>query len=384
MLTPEQQRKIRQLESIGYLTGSVEASSAQGVTVYDGRSAGNGLNLVVSAHAPEAVLMTMSGRIVHRWRCTFSRAWPDLHVESWDPDRRRPLTFFRRAHLMPNGDLLAIFDGFGLVKVDKDSRLLWARRNGSHHDLYVARNGHIFVLTRKAHLNPAYNAREPILEDYVCELDSQGNLLDRLSVLDALRDSPFAPVLTRLTPSGGDILHSNTIELLEPGSGRTIPPGWTGKVLISIRYLSLVCIVDMVNRTVVWAESDYWARQHQPTLLPSGHLLVLNNEAGPKQSSVLEFDPVGRRVLWQYRGSPEQPFYTFSCGSCQRLSNGNTLITESDPGRAFEITPNGRIVWEYINPHRAGQHHELVATLFEVVRFEGQTSFDWLRPDTGR
>jgi hypothetical protein len=36
-------------------------------------------------------------------------------------------------------------------------------------------------------------------------------------------------------------------------------------------------------------------------------------------------------------------------GKHQRLPNGNVLIAESGQGRAFEVTPEGKIVWEYIN-----------------------------------
>jgi hypothetical protein len=35
-----------------------------------------------------------------------------------------------------------------------------------------------------------------------------------------------------------------------------------------------------------------------------------------------------------------------------RLPNGNTLIVESDAGRAFEVTAEGEIVWEFLNPDR--------------------------------
>jgi hypothetical protein len=51
------------------------------------------------------------------------------------------------------------------------------------------------------------------------------------------------------------------------------------------------------------------------------------------------------------------------------LQNGNTLITESEMARALEITPEGQVVWEFVNPHRAGEKQELVATLFEVIRY---------------
>jgi hypothetical protein len=38
-------------------------------------------------------------------------------------------------------------------------------------------------------------------------------------------------------------------------------------------------------------------------------------------------------------------------GSAQRLPNGNTLITESAFGRVFEVTKEGEIVWDYVNPY---------------------------------
>lgn len=33
------------------------------------------------------------------------------------------------------------------------------------------------------------------------------------------------------------------------------------------------------------------------------------------------------------------------------LPNGNTLITEGMSGRMFQVTPQGQVVWEYINPY---------------------------------
>ena len=34
----------------------------------------------------------------------------------------------------------------------------------------------------------------------------------------------------------------------------------------------------------------------------------------------------------------------------QKLPNGNILINEAETGRFFQVTPDGEIVWEYINP----------------------------------
>ena len=93
---------------------------------------------------------------------------------------------------------------------------------------------------------------------------------------------------------------------------------------------------------------------------------------------MLEFDPLTGEVLWKYQKERPDEFFSKTCGSAQRLANGNTLVTESDYGRAFEITAEGEIVWEYHNPRRAGDEGEFVATLFEVVRLPPDFGSAWL------
>jgi len=43
--------------------------------------------------------------------------------------------------------------------------------------------------------------------------------------------------------------------------------------------------------------------------------------------------------------------------------DGNTLITESNGGRVLEVTPDHRIVWEFVNPNRVGENNELTAVV---------------------
>ena len=44
-------------------------------------------------------------------------------------------------------------------------------------------------------------------------------------------------------------------------------------------------------------------------------------------------------------------FFLAAHGNAQRLPNGNTLINEASFGRFFEVTRDGEIVWEYVNPY---------------------------------
>ena len=115
--------------------------------------------------------------------------------------------------------------------------------------------------------------------------------------------------------------------------------------------------------------------QHDPTMLANGHLMLFDNRgAGPAASAVREYDPVTRRQVWSY-SAPN--FYSHTCGTSYRLPNGNTLVCESDRGRAFELAGDERIVWEFYNPHRGGEHDELIAVLYDLQRIPA-AELDWL------
>ena len=127
----------------------------------------------------------------------------------------------------------------------------------------------------------------------------------------------------------------------------------------------------------------------QPGLPGAGHFLVFNNsqylfERTPQSSIVeingyldankkdtgsyvnppisgyykLESDKdthktprlISNQVVWMYRSKSNQAFFSHIGGSAQRLPNGNTLICSDTEGHFFEVTADGTLVWEYINP----------------------------------
>jgi len=52
-----------------------------------------------------------------------------------------------------------------------------------------------------------------------------------------------------------------------------------------------------------------------------------------------------------------------------RLRNGNTLINEGVFGRFFEVTPDGGVVWEYVNPYFGGPPNAQTNSVFRVQRY---------------
>lgn len=341
---PPEEGKWRALP---YLQGYRPAVDRPLVVEHDPAAVSPGLNLYLSGHAAEAVLMDRSGRTLHRWRQPLRRLWPDL---ASDPGMAK-LEYWRRAWPFPNGDLLAIYEGLGIVKLDARSRVLWARRGGFHHDLQVTADGRIWVLDRER--------REGRLEDFVTVLEPGGRPVRRISLLRAFERSRFTHLLGRMERSG-DVFHTNTLEVLD-----------SGNLLLSVLKLDALAIFDPEREEIVWAAAGPWRRQHQPVMLADGGILLFDNlGAGAGRSRVIEVDPNTLRVRWQHGG-----FFSKTLGSCQRLPNGNTLITESENGRALEVTRSGRIVWEFHNPHRAGERKELVAVLFEMLRLPDDFPF---------
>jgi hypothetical protein len=111
--------------------------------------------------------------------------------------------------------------------------------------------------------------------------------------------------------------------------------------------------------------------QHNPTWLSDAEdgslrLLVFNNGLGrggqysTVEELTLPFDPEQGFVTPAVGPfDPEGPDWSFKLGGdyyapfisgAQRLPNGNTLICAGVPGRLVEVTPDQRMVWDYMNP----------------------------------
>ncbi len=399
--TEQDETKLSKLYSLSYLTGRYKSPKERGITQFDPKKAYSGLNLYNSAHAPRSFLMAMNGTELHRWGFDFKDAFPDVEdIHTWYRQKHWR-QFWRRVHLFNNGDLLALYEGNGIIKIDKDSNLIWATKGDFHHDFEVT-GDKIYALNRRLVTLPRINEKDPILEDFITLLSAEGEIIKNISILELFENSEFAHLMEGMPPAG-DIFHTNTIEIFDGKLANKSSIFKEGNVLISSRVLDTVAIVDLEDEKRVWAKKPgIWKTQHQPTMLINGNMLVFNNLYIEKRadkaeyerliktdgfrlvsgniykdnkSSVIEFDPLTMNIVWEYIGDEKNNFFSLASGSNQRLPNGNTLITESDRGRAFEVNPEGEIVWEYINTHRTGENRENIAAILELIRIQPDSKF---------
>ncbi len=290
-----------------------------------------------------AELLDVSGQIVHRWKL-------------------RGLDMIQLAIVLPEGDLIAVDQGRALVRLDPRGEVRWRVDGMFHHSLELRRTAsgdRLFTLRSRPRQHPRIHDEAKIVDEEIVELDEHGREIRTISVLDGLIGSPYefllpAPTTEELAERAPDrkiveleldLLHANHAQ---PLAGTALAPSFGDDTfLVSIRNLNLFVAISP-ERGAVWG----WGPgrlilPHHPTVLANGHLLVFNN--GRLRSEVLEIEPTTGRAIWRYRADD---FFTPYAGSSQRLPNGNTLITESAPGRVFEVTPSGEIVWTWLNPTR--------------------------------
>lgn len=337
----------------------------RGLVSNDPSAAFPGYTIYSATDNSGARLLDMDGHVVHEWQVPFRAAWPVApHVANPVPESR---IFWRRVHLFPNGDLLALYEaagetpwGYGLIKVDRDSHVLWTYSDRVHHDLEVDGDGTIVTLahewrnTKTRPLAGFPDIAESLLEDFVVRLAPDGKVLSRVSVLEALARSPFADALRSVEPGEWDVLHSNAVEIVTPEfAARHAGEFRAGEILISMRSRNMIAAYDPATETFEWAACGPYRWQHDPDVMPDGSLLLFDNRGNPGPggpSRIIEFDPVAQTVRWSWSGTAAAPFRCLLRGSQQPLPNGDVLVTDSDGCRIVEVARSGRIVWEYRVP----------------------------------
>ncbi len=325
----------------------------------------NGYTLMTYRYSPNTYLLDMQGKIVHVWKMPFHAAWPrPQHIQNPVGDE---WIYVEKAHVFPNGDLVMIYTGigdtpygYGMVKLDKDSNILWTFDENAHHDFHVdPRSGNITALVQ--HMEKGDDklygtGSSTVLVDELVVLSPKGREISRLSIGDAFQNSPYALLLNDYQKNSAqwDRFHTNSVDVLQPELAEKFPMFAPGNVLLSIRNMDTVAVIDMDKKSVIWAYNGLWRAQHSAHFLSNGNILVFDNKGHAEgrsiYSRIVEMNPATLGINWSFVGSQRNPFFTDSYGRVQRLPNGNTLITESLKSHVFEVDMAGKKVWEYRIP----------------------------------
>ena len=194
--------------------------------------------------------------------------------------------------------------------------------------------------------------------DTIREVDAQGNLTWQWKVSERLPRDEY-PLQAHYTREHYPLINS------------VLPMRDARYVLASMRSVSAVVIIERETGDIVWKLGpEVLAQQHNATELENGNILIFDNGAFRGGESItytraIEVDRTTEKIVWEYRDrSQMHNFFTPFMGSAQRLENGNTLLCESAFGRIFEVTGDGYVCWEYVNPHFAPYPEEETRKIF--------------------
>lgn len=319
-----------------------------GLTAYNESKSCPGYVLYTPLNGDTTILIDHKGNTVHTWKHNYRANY---------------------GYILPNGNLFMtgktkdeswdIFPGWNnfkggiLQELEPNGNIIWEHRDPhQHHDgRKTQRGGAIYLSLEKLPDEIASQVKGGILDsdkdgmwaDTIVEVDRAGNKIWQWNAAEHLDFK-------------SDIIPSNFTRY-EWSHGNTVVPINEDKVMVSFRSISVVGIIDKTNGEFVWKlGAEVLGQQHDPSMLDNGNVLIFDNgilrkEIGRTYSRVIEIEPESKEIVWEYKELPFYNFYSPHISGARRLLNGNTLVTEGAFGRMFQVTIEGEIVWEYINPN---------------------------------
>ncbi len=276
----------------------------------------------------------------------------------------------------------------GLREIDWDGNVIWEYIPGPsegvlHHNFVRLPNGNTMTNAWEhisyeeaiaAGRDPKQTTQKGVATDVIYEIEPGGKVVWKWSAWEHrgmnsnnhLDVNYITYVLPKHAFSNPDWTHFNSVDY-NPA---------TDQILVDSREFGEIYIIDHKSGDIVyrWGNPSAYGAGDPPTfttdgdqilfgphdahwikegLKGAGNILIFNNgwaRSPVTYSSVIEMDPKTGEIVWEYKSKSENSFSSHHISGAQRLPNGNTFICSGNAGHMFEVTAEGEVVWEYINP----------------------------------
>ena len=292
----------------------------------------------------------------------FSGGVTRFGIPIWFVDKNLFDIRFTFTHFLPNGNVIGFEPNKG-YEIDLNGNRIFETPDGYslHHDFIKTSKSTYFLIS--ATIEDQYCPEEcnemlpdeiPWQGDTFREFDQDGNEIWSWNTFDYFDSTEYNPYYVQ-TYNGNyemDWTHSNSVFFDEN----------TESVFISVRNLSWITKIDYASKDLIWnlGQTDFmneiyfdvdlnFSQQHSVQVLDNGNLLFFDNHRylTPELSRCMELSydesDYSVEIVWEHQ-LPENMF-AGSRGECDRLENGNTLITAGRSGHILEVTPDHEIAW---------------------------------------
>ncbi len=276
---------------------------------------------------------------------------------------------FEYWHPLVLGDGSLIADGgtdSPLFKIDLCSNLVWLNDNEIfHHSKMLDHEGNIWVGGRTkwnkssySNLVKEYNIPNNFNEDTIIKINTNGNILKKISVLELLIENRILPKnfaqISYYKNSEIDPIHINDIE---PALQDSIY--WKkGDIFLSAREISAIIHYRPSTNKVINYITGPFSMQHDVDIISNNEISIFNNNnyaQDNKYSEVLiynfETNKFKKHLNYQLK---ENNFKTRLQGLSHMFKDGAFMIEEQEHGRIILFNNKGKKEWEFINVDKNG------------------------------
>lgn len=314
-----------------------------------------------------ARLIRRDGTVLADWELSAHALFPDLSFFR-DPPATDWNAITHGTIITPEGDIVFSFESGGMARLDRCGNTVWTTPGiVNHHSPNWLMNGGIVISGGRHIARPnaeiPWPFAGPYWEDLVFKYDAAGNKVFERALTELFIANGMEALITSTgffrTRTGGEF-HLNEVEELSAELAPDFPMFDAGDLMLSLRNRNMIVVTDPEVRRIKWYRIGPFIRQHDPDFQPGGTITVFDNHSDDTPdgsrgggSRIWRLDPVSGSAELLYGGRDGQRFFSPERSTHQMLPDGGILVTSAQEGRAFQVDPSGRIVWEYVNRHDA-------------------------------
>ena len=278
-------------------------------------------------------------------------------VHVWYPDTE--LRDFA-ADVLPDGSLVLLAQNRYVARLDACANVEWWKLElKAHHSIERDADGN-FWTSAKSSRHRLANGKDELLK-----LSSDGDVLARISLTDALTQNGYRHLLYDVDDYKPNPLHVNDVQpVLRDG------PFWRrGDLFVSLRTNSVVLLYRPATDEVVWLRQGPWLHQHDVDVVGDSEISVFSNNSvitwggeyrvlGANEVYVYDFATGEARSPWR-EAMRRHDVRTVFKGAATLFGDGGLMVEEHNYGRVLRFSADGALRWSYVNRASDGRVYRL-------------------------
>lgn len=247
-----------------------------------------------------AWVMDRKGRIIHSWEVDLKALTADLtgFAPGFAPGDAPQNIYPIGVAITPDGGLVATLHGrnlfpyeVGVVRIDRDGRILWKRFDNSNHFFSLDGQGRIYTPATTIKEDLTHFGRTAV--DTLCDGDkvyddsirvySPDGVIEREFWMQDVFQKAGYPGLFYGLRHGCDPFHVNSVAPASAAAASHLEGVEAGDLLVSVREPSTIAVLDGQTGALKRIVTGRTAAQHSAVFLADGTVLVFDNRGGDRE-----------------------------------------------------------------------------------------------------